>query len=69
MEIVIIDSATILIDGITFSKSESTGQYFSTSPDCTDKHRESIKQYEQGVREDNLKPYEESLAGLFINLN
>lgn len=68
MTITRIDSNTLLIDGIMFSKSDS-GQYFTDSPESTQVHEELIFNYATEEREEGMKFFEESLAGIIICLN
>ena len=68
MTITRIDSATILIDGVTFSKSDS-GQYFTDSAEATEIHKQLIDNYVREAKEDAMGFYQESLCGIIICIN
>lgn len=65
-----IDSATVIVDNVMFSRSESNGLYLSFSPECTEKHIEQLNEFLKDEYEEKHMPtHVESLNGIYVCLN
>ncbi len=70
MHIQRVDSATVLVDKIMFKRSDPSGEYLSFSPECTEKHIDSLSEFLYGeIADEQLKANMENLRGRLIYLN